>query len=233
MPRTAVEPHLRVQRHPERGVYDRASIEAILDEALVGHVGFVHDGRPVVIPTLHARDGERLYIHGSPASRMLGALADGAELCLTVTLLDGLVLARSAFHHSANYRSVVVFGRARKVDDADEKLHALEVFTEHVMPGRWADVRAPDARELAATSVLALSLEQASAKVRTGPPADDPRDEQRDEQRDVWAGVLPLHLAFGAPEPDAGVPADLAVPPYLGRDRRPAAGDAAAPVAEG
>jgi len=211
MPRTVVDPHLRVQRHPERGVYDRASIEAILDEALVSHVGFVHGGRPVVIPTLHARDGDRLYIHGSSASRMLGALADGADLCLTVTLIDGLVLARSAFHHSANYRSVVVFGRARPVDDAEEKLHALEVFTEHVMPGRWAEVRPPDARELATTSVLAVSLEEASAKVRTGPPAED----RRDEQRTVWAGVLPLRLEAAAPEPDAGVPVGLEAPAYL------------------
>jgi len=215
-----VDPHLRVQRHPERGAYDRASITAILDEALVGHVGFVHDGRPVVIPTLYARDGDQLYIHGSPASRMVGTLADGADLCLTVTLLDGLVLARSAFHHSANYRSVVVFGRARRVDDADEKLHALEVFTEHVMRGRWADVRPPDARELATTSVLALPLEKASAKVRTGPPADDPRDEPRDAQRDIWAGVLPLGLEAGAPEPDVGVPAGSGVPPYLRGYRR-------------
>lgn len=211
MPRTAVDPHLRVQRHPERGAYDRATIEAILDEALVGHVGFVHDGRPVVIPTLYARDGARLYIHGSPASRMLGALSDGADLCLTVTLLDGLVLARSAFHHSANYRSVVVFGRAQRIDEPTEKFHALEVFTEHVAPGRWAEVRPPDARELATTTVLALSLEEASAKVRTGPPVDD----RGDEQRHIWAGVLPLRLEAGAPEPDGGVPAGLEAPTYL------------------
>ncbi len=206
----------RVQRHPERGIYDRSSIDAILDEGLVGHVGFTYDGRPVVIPTLYARDGDRLYIHGSPASRMLGALADGGELCLTVTLLDGLVLARSAFHHSANYRSVVVFGTARRVDDAEEKLHALEAFTEHVTPGRWADVRPPDARELDATTVLALSLDRATAKVRSGPPGDD----RRDVRSGVWAGVLPLRLEAGDPEPDALVPDGAAVPAYVLEYRR-------------
>jgi uncharacterized protein len=211
MPRTTVDPQLRVQRHPERGRYDRASLEAILDEGLVAHVGFVHEGRPVVIPTHYGRDEELLYVHGSPASRMLGDLAHGIELCLTVTLIDGLVLARSAFHHSTNYRSVVVFGRAHRVDGADEKLRALEVITEHIVPGRWAKVRSPDARELATTLVLAIPLEGASAKVRTGPPADDPRD----AHRATWAGVLPLHLEAGRPEPDAGVPDGVDVPPYV------------------
>ncbi len=206
----------RVQRHPERGIYDRASIDAILDEGLVGHVGFTHDGRPVVIPTLYARDGDRLYMHGSPASRMLGALANGGELCLTVTLLDGLVLARSAFHHSANYRSVVVFGTARRVDDAEEKLHALEAFTEHVTPGRWVDVRPPDARELDATTVLALTLDRATAKVRSGPPGDD----RRDARSGAWAGVLPLRLEAGDPEPDALVPDGVAAPAYVREYRR-------------
>ena len=216
MPRTTVDPQLRVQRHPERGRYDRASIEAILDEGLVAHVGFVHKGRPVVIPTHYARDEALLYVHGSPASRMLGDLTGGIELCLTVTLIDGLVLARSAFHHSTNYRSVVVLGRARRVDEADEKLHALEAITEHIVPGRWADVRSPDARELATTLVLAIPLEGASAKVRTGPPSDDARD----ADRATWAGVLPLHLAAGAPEPDAGVQSGLRAPRYVREYRR-------------
>jgi uncharacterized protein len=208
----------RVQRHPERGAYDRATIDAILDEALVCHVGFVHEGRPVVIPTIHGHERERIYLHGSPLSRMLTTLADGVDLCLTVSVVDGLVLARSAFDHSLNYRSVVVFGRGQLVDDADEKLHALEVISEHVLPGRWADVRPPTARELAATSVLVLSSEQASAKVRSGPPGDDVRK----PPLDTWAGVVPLALTAGTPEADRGTPSGTEVPSYLqGYRRRP------------
>jgi nitroimidazol reductase NimA-like FMN-containing flavoprotein (pyridoxamine 5'-phosphate oxidase superfamily) len=207
----------RVRRIPERGVYDRAVIDAILDEGLLCHVGFVHDGQPVVIPTLYARVGDVVYVHGSAASRMLRTLSNESDVCLTVTLLDGLVLARSAFHHSANYRSVVVFGLARRVDDAAEKLAALEAFAEHVAPGRWADVRRPTALELKATTVLALPLLEASAKVRSGPPIDD----DEDYARDTWAGVIPLQLAAGLPETDARAPAGVAVPGYALEYRRP------------
>jgi nitroimidazol reductase NimA-like FMN-containing flavoprotein (pyridoxamine 5'-phosphate oxidase superfamily) len=207
----------RVRRIPERGVYDRAAIEAILDEGLLCHVGFVHDGQPVVIPTLYARVGDVVYVHGSAASRTLRTLAGGSDVCLTVTLLDGLVLARSAFHHSANYRSVVIFGRARLVEEADEKLTALEAFAEHIAPGRWADVRPPTALELKATKVLALPLVEASAKVRSGPPIDD----DEDYSRDTWAGVIPLHLAAGEPDTDARVPRGVAVPDYALDYRRP------------
>lgn len=216
MPRSPADPKLRVQRHPERGAYDRPTINAILDEGLVCHVGFVHDGSPMVIPTLHGREGDRIYLHGSPLSRMLTGLAGGVELCLTVTLVDGLVLARSAFHHSLNYRSVVVLGRAERVDDPTEKVHGLEVISEHVAPGRWADVRAPHARELATTMVLTLPLERASAKVRSGPPSDD----RSDRDAGVWAGLLPLSLQAGSPVPDEGLPEGVAVPPYLRGYRR-------------
>jgi nitroimidazol reductase NimA-like FMN-containing flavoprotein (pyridoxamine 5'-phosphate oxidase superfamily) len=207
----------RVRRIPERGIYDRAAIEAILDEGLFCHVGFIHDGLPVVIPTLYARVGDVVYVHGSSASRTLRTLSTECDVCLTVTLLDGLVLARSAFHHSANYRSVVIFGRARLVDDAAEKLAALEAFAEHVAPGRWADVRPPTGLELKATKVLALPLVEASAKVRSGPPIDD----EEDYARDTWAGIIPLHLAAGAPETDARVPTGVTVPDYALEYRRP------------
>ena len=207
---------VRVQRHPERGAYDRATIDAILDEGLVCHVGFVHEGRPVVIPTVHGRERDRIYLHGSPLSRMLVTLADGIDLCLTVSLVDALVLARSAFEHSLNYRSAVVFGRGRLVENADEKLRALEVISEHVLPGRWADVRPPNARELEATSVLELSIEQASAKVRTGPPGDAGRE----PGLDTWAGTVPLRLTAGTPEADRGTPSGTDVPAYLRTYRR-------------
>lgn len=211
MPKSAPSPRTRLARHPERGTFDRARIDAILDEALVCHVGFVHEGAPVVVPTLHARVGDTLYLHGSPASRMLTTLAGGCELCLTVTLLDGLVLARSVFDHSVNYRSVMVFGRARPVDDPAEKLVALEAVTEHVAPGRWGDARTPNARELAVTAVLALPLEEVAAKVRAGPPGDDAAA----EGTEVWAGVVPLRTVAGRPEAAAGVPEGREVPAYL------------------
>lgn len=175
MPTRARSARTRVRRLPKRGVYERGTIAAILDEGVVGHIGFVHDGQPAVIPTLYARVEDLVYIHGSAASRMLRTLTGGADFCLTVTLLDGLVLARSAFHHSANYRSVVVFGRARLVADRTEKLAALEAFAEQIVPGRWAEVRPPNARELKATTVLALPLTEASAKIRSGPPSDGRR----------------------------------------------------------
>lgn len=191
----------RVRRVPARAAYERETIDAILDEALVAHLAFVDAGQPYVIPTLHARVGDTLYVHGSAASRAIGTLAAGAPACLTVTLLDGLVLARSAFHHSVNYRSVVVLGTAAPVEGPQERLRALEAFAEKLIPGRWREVRPPSPQELKGTRVLALGLGEASAKVRSGPPLDDPED----YGLPVWAGVLPLRLAAGAPEADAYV----------------------------
>jgi uncharacterized protein len=187
-----------VKRLPERGRYDRAEAEAILDEALTCHLGFVVDGQPFVIPTIHARVGGTLYVHGSAASRMLRAAKAGPPICVTVTLVDGLVMARSAFHHSMNYRSVVVLGAAREVTDPDEKMAALRSVVEHVAAGRWEEVRRPNELELKGTSVLALAIDEASAKVRTGGPKDD----EEDYALDCWAGVIPLRLEAGAPVPD-------------------------------
>ena len=186
-------------RHPERGTHDRATINRILDEGFVCHVGFINSGQPFVIPTGYGRVGDILYIHGSAASRMLRNLQTGVELCLTVTLLDGLVLARSAFTHSMNYRSVVVLGTAELVQNDEEKLAALQAISEHIVPGRWAEVRHPTAQELKATSVLRLPLIEASAKIRSGPP----KDIADDYALQVWAGVLPLSLVPGQPVEDA------------------------------
>jgi uncharacterized protein len=183
---------------PARGAHDRETINAILDEAMVAHVGFAAEGQPYVIPTLHARIGEQVYFHGSAASRTIRALAAGAPACLTVTLLDGLVLARSAVHHSVNYRSVVVLGAAQAIEDLSERMAAIEAFTERLIPGRWQEARPPTVKELKAISVLALSLEEASAKVRTGPPLDD----EEDYDLDVWAGVVPLRFSAEEPVPD-------------------------------
>lgn len=188
----------RLRRMPERGDHDRATIEAILDEALVSHVGFAVDGQPYVVPTLHARIGERVYFHGSAASRTLRALAAGAETCLTATLLDGVVLARSAVHQSVNYRAVMVFGRAEAITDVGQKLAAIEAFSERLIPGRWPEVRPPTDKELKAISVLALPLNDASAKLRAGGPKDD----EEDYSREGWAGVIPVGLMAGAPQPD-------------------------------
>jgi len=207
---TAAAPSERTQvrRLPDRGVYDRAAIRAILDEGLVCHVGVVTDGQPFVIPCAYGRIDDRLYLHGSSASRLLRALAAGAPACATVTLLDGLVLARSAFHHSMNYRSVVVLARATRIDDAEERLAALRSVVEHVLPGRWRAARRPSAAELAQTLVVALPLDEASAKVRTGDPKDDPED----LALDVWAGTVPLSLVAGAPIADAQLRDGIAVP---------------------
>jgi nitroimidazol reductase NimA-like FMN-containing flavoprotein (pyridoxamine 5'-phosphate oxidase superfamily) len=193
-----VEDALRVRRLPERGRYDRETINAILDEALFCHIGFVSNGQLFVIPTLHARVGDVLYVHGSQASRMLRELREGTEICVTATLLDGLVLARSVFNHSMNYRSVVVLGVAEEVEGA-EKVPALRAVAEHVIPGRWEDARQPNAKELRATTVLRLPLDRASAKVRTGPPKDD----KEDMDLPIWAGVLPVHLVPSEPVADA------------------------------
>lgn len=211
MPTTAPSQRARVRRAPKRAVYDRAQIDAILDEALVCHVGFVHEEQPYVIPTLHARVGDVVYIHGSTASRMLRTLASGTPCSLTVTLLDGIVLARSAFHHSANYRSVTVLGHAALVESDEERLRALEAFSEHLVPGRWAHVRAPNRQELKATLVLAIPLDETSAKVRTGPPVDD----DDDMDRDVWAGEIPLELQALDPRPDPQLAADTELPRHV------------------
>ncbi len=205
-----------LKRLPKRGAHDRNSIYGILDEGLICHVGFAVDGRPFVIPTGYARVEDQLFIHGSQASRMLRTLADGVDVCITVTLLDGLVLARSAFHHSMNYRSAVIFGRAILVEDGTTKIAALTAFSEHVIPGRWAEVREPTVQELKATSVLCLELNEASAKVRTGPPIDD----DEDYNLPVWAGVIPLSLASGEPVKDPVLPDTIAVPPYARNYRR-------------
>jgi len=210
---------VRVRRLPNRAAYDRATIHAILDEALVCHLGFVHADQPIVLPTLHARIGDRLYVHGSSASRMLGQLARGVAACITVTLVDGIVLARSAFHHSINYRSVVLLGTARLVTDPDDKLAALRAFTDQVVPGRWDEVRPPTPQELKATSVLWLPLDEASAKVRTGPPVDD----DEDYAMDVWAGVLPLRLQALEPAADPRLTPGIRPPRYVTAYHRGAA----------
>ena len=186
-------PRTTLKRLPQRGTYEREEIYNILDEGLVCHVGFVDNEQPFVIPTAYGRAGDKLYLHGSKASRMMKLLQRGAEVCVTVTLLDGLVLARSAFHHSLNYRSVVIFGTASVVEDPKEKYEALRCFTEHIMRGRWAEVRPPTAAELNRTTVLSLPLTEASAKVRTGPPVDD----EEDYQLPVWAGALSLKTVAG------------------------------------
>jgi nitroimidazol reductase NimA-like FMN-containing flavoprotein (pyridoxamine 5'-phosphate oxidase superfamily) len=196
--RRDVPDNLRVKREPQRGVYDRETIDAILDEALVCHLGFAVDGQPYVIPTLHARVGDRLYVHGSAASRMLRHAASDVRICVTVTLLDGLVLARSVFNHSIDYRSVVVLGTPTLVEDVDEKREALRAFTEHVAPGRWEEARQPTDQELKATWILSVPLDEASAKIRTGPPEDEPED----MDLPVWAGVVPIHLAAEPSEYD-------------------------------
>jgi nitroimidazol reductase NimA-like FMN-containing flavoprotein (pyridoxamine 5'-phosphate oxidase superfamily) len=203
-------PRTTLKRLPQRGRFDRPTVNAILDEALVCHLGFVADGQPFVIPTIHARRGDVLYVHGSAASRMLKT-AKGMSVCLTATLVDGLVLARSAFHHSMNYRSVVVLGTAELVEDAKEKWDALEAIVEHVAPGRWAEVREPNASEMAATLVLRLPIEEASAKVRTGGPVDD----EEDYALDIWAGVVPLKLTPSAPVADGRLDAGKAPTPAV------------------
>jgi nitroimidazol reductase NimA-like FMN-containing flavoprotein (pyridoxamine 5'-phosphate oxidase superfamily) len=215
----AVTDRTRVRRGAARARYDRDTVFAILDEGLVCHIGHVTpDGRPVVLPTIYGRVGDVLYVHGSTASRMLGVSAAG-PVCVTVTLLDGLVVSRSAFHHSMNYRSVVVFGTARVVEDPAEKDAALVALVEHVLPGRTGDTRPPSRKELAATTVLALRIDEASAKVRTGPPVEEPED----EVLPYWGGVVPLRLSAAAPVADPLVPAGLAPPAYIKSYRRPAA----------
>lgn len=200
-----------LKRLPKRGEYARESVYQILDEGFICHVGFVVEGQPFVIPTGYARAADTLYIHGSQASRMLRALKGGIDVCVTVTLVDGMVMARSAFHHSMNYRSVVVFGRAVAVEDSTEKLEALRALTEHLAPGRWDETRQPTEGEMRATLVLALALEEASAKVRSGPPVDD----EEDYELPVWAGVVPLRVVAGEPIPDPRLPQDVEPPAHV------------------
>ncbi|MBP0029977.1 pyridoxamine 5'-phosphate oxidase family protein [Roseofilum sp. Guam] len=197
-----------VKRNPKRGCYDRATIEQILDEALVIHVGFIAQDQPFVIPMSYGRDGDLLYIHGAVASRMLKNLEQGIEICVSATILDGIVIARSLFHHSMNYRSVMLFGRATLVDDEQEKLHALKVLSEHIVPGQWEQARQPTPAEMKATTVLAFPIEEGSAKVRSG----DPKDDAADYELPIWAGQLPLKLTPGVPIPDSQLRSDIVVP---------------------
>ncbi len=205
-------PRTRVRRVPKRGTYDRATVEAILDEGLVCHLAFVHDGHPFCIPTIHARVGDTVYVHGSAASRLIRTVGgEASPATLTVTHVDGIVLARSAFHHSLNYRSAMLVGPMRTVDLPDEKMAALEAVTERMAPGRWAEIRHPNRKELKATSVLAMKLAEASAKVRTGGPVDD----DEDYALPVWAGVVPITVQAGAPEPDERLAPGTPLPEHV------------------
>ena len=206
----------KLKRLPKRGYFDRETVYGILDEGFICHVGFAPEGQPVVIPTGYARDGDKLYIHGSQASRMLRKLSSGVDACVTVTIIDGLVLARSAFHHSMNYRSVVIFGRATLVEDPEEKMAALLALSEHIIRGRWADVREPTEQEMKQTTVLSLPLAEASAKVRTGPPLDD----EEDYAMDVWAGVVPLRLVADDPVADPRLTDGIQIPAYAREYKR-------------
>jgi len=204
-------PRTTLKRLPKRGSHERETINQILDEGFICHVGFILEGQPFVIPTGYGRAGDKLLIHGSQASRMLRALKSGIDVCVTVTLIDGLVLARSAFHHSMNYRSVVILGRATLIENRPEKIAALLTLSEHMIPGRWKDVREPSEAELQQTTVLSLPIEEASAKIRTGPPLDD----EEDYAMDVWAGVLPTRLRTEDPIADPRLPADIEIPDYV------------------
>jgi uncharacterized protein len=213
---TASTERTRVIREPHRGVYDREAVYQILDEGFICHVGFAVDGQPFVIPTGYGRSGDHLYIHGSAASRMLRRLNEGVPVCVMVTLLDGIVFARSIFNHSMNYRSAMVLGTAVLIEDRAAKLEALRILSEHIAPGRWKDVRQPSEQELKATSVLRLPIEEFSGKVRQGPPIDD----EEDLTFPTWAGVLPLSLRTGTPINDPELKPDLAVPEYVMNYRR-------------
>ncbi|MHC5111034.1 MAG: pyridoxamine 5'-phosphate oxidase family protein [Planctomycetota bacterium] len=216
-PRINPTSRTRLNRIPDRGEYDRQVINAILDEALICHVGFVQDDHPFVIPTIHVRIDDHVYLHGSRHSRLLRAAISGAPICLTVTLLDGLVLARSAFHHSMNYRCAVILGKAQKVADRGDKARVLDHLVEHVIKGRSADARMPSEGELNATMVVALAINEASAKLRSGPPADD----DADYALPIWAGLIPLALKPGDPIPDPKLAPGIAVPDYVSGYARP------------
>lgn len=204
-------PRTRLRRLPKRAHYDRATVHAILDAGFVCHIGYTIDGQPYVTPTTYWRHGDRVYWHGSSASRMLRNVAGGIPVCFTVTHIDGFVLARSGFHHSVNFRSVMALGTAHAVTDPAEKQAALDAFVERLFPGRTAELRPPTRQELKATTVVGLELEEVSAKVRTGPPVDD----EEDYALPVWAGVLPVRTSFGVPEPDPRLATGSALPPYL------------------
>jgi nitroimidazol reductase NimA-like FMN-containing flavoprotein (pyridoxamine 5'-phosphate oxidase superfamily) len=203
-------PRTRLRRHSERGKTDNADLLAVLDAGMICHLGVIHDGAPLVLPTAYGRIGDTLYLHGSSANRSLHA-ADGQEVCVTVTHVDGLVCARSVFSHSVNYRCAVIFGTARIVTGEDERLAGLRAVTEQLIPGRWDAVRAPTRKELAATSVLAIPLSEASVKVRTGPPGDEPED----LELPVWAGVVPMTISFGVPEPDPALDPGIVTPEHI------------------
>ena len=201
----------QLRRYPNRGSHEPEVIHGILDEAFLAHIGFQVDGQPFVIPTLFGREAEKLYLHGSAVSRMLRELETGIPACVTVTLVDGMVLARSGFHHSMNYRSVIAFGTAHKIGEPEEKRRALRIISDHVMAGRWDEVRGPSDKELNATAVIEFSIEEASAKIRRGPPLDD----EEDYALPVWAGVLPLALEAKTPIPDPRLPDDVKVPEHV------------------
>src|SRR5215468_7188630 len=203
-------PRTKLRRHRERGMTDRDSLYAVLDGGLVCHLGVVSDGVPMVLPTAYGRDGDTLYLHGSSANGAFGA-ADGQRVCVTVTHMDGLVCARSVFTHSMNYRSAVVFGTATIVVDEDERWQALRIITDHLIPGRWAAARQPTTKEMSATAVLSVPLSEASVKIRTGMPADEPED----YDLDVWAGVLPVSVKFGSPEPDPKLRPETPLPSHI------------------
>jgi nitroimidazol reductase NimA-like FMN-containing flavoprotein (pyridoxamine 5'-phosphate oxidase superfamily) len=205
-----------VKRHPERGAYDSSIIYPIIDEALICHVGFIQDEQPYVIPTLHARQGDAILLHGAKGSRLLRHVEAGGDVCITITLLDGIVLARSVFSHSVNYRSAVLFGKGRVIVGDDARMQALEMFTERLIPGRWQDVRPPNAVELKQTTIVAVPIESASAKIRTGPP----KDNQDDLDWPVWAGVLPLHQVCGVAIADPQLSAAIEIPEYIRNYRR-------------
>jgi len=201
----------QVLRHPERGQYDSAVIYPIVDEAIICHVGFVLDEQPYVVPTLHARQGDTILLHGAKASRLLRHVEAGGELCIAITIVDGIVLARSVFSHSINYRSAVLFGSGSIIRDEHERLQALAAFTERLIPGRWADARPPNPVELKQTTIVAVAIESASAKIRTGPP----KDAEDDLELPVWAGVLPLYQTSGPPVAVPGLAEAIEVPDYL------------------
>jgi len=201
----------KINRLPARGYYDKKTIYQIVDEALYCHVSFVRGNQPYIIPTIHARMGDRIVLHGAKGSRLLKHLAEGNEVCIAVTLMDGLVLARSVFHHSMNYRSVVLFGKGKPLENKVKKLEALKAITDHLTPGRWEDAREPNEKELNATAVVSIDIDEASAKIRTGPPIDD----KEDYNLPVWAGVIPISLKFESPENDPQLNEDIVLPNYI------------------